>query len=298
MKPARRRHHRSSLVAPALLVAAALVVSSGKVARAADGAPPSDDFTHTPSAFDSLVDKGMKHTWREGEPRAFFASTIDVGFLYVRPRVAVGYGKPHRSWFGLEANPTISGPGFGVYSGLRLDLPHFDIRVGGRYFNAFQHTFLEKRPTYQRIQLESAAFAAATPFILETEANADIPLGGGDILLLGSVSYVTNVPTNQNVFEESLRVLVDPPWVVRGRVGYSYHFGPHGQISIGVVGDFIAVPERKTVVVRVGPILRFALSRSVEIRGSFVPRIVSPDDLGLLDSDFTELGLRWRWATD
>jgi hypothetical protein len=60
----------------------------------------------------------------------------------------------------------------------------------------------------------------------------------------------------------------------------------------------VTVPARRTAVVRVGPILRFALSRSFEIRGSFVPCIFSPDDLGLLDSDFTELGLRWRWATD
>lgn len=293
------------------------VMGYAGVAGAADGAAPSDDTSPTPKDppkkeppetlpdqprkagfFDALVDSSMKRSWREGDARFFFASTIDVGFLYIRPRVSTGYGRPHDTWFGIDANPTIAGPGAGVYGGLRLAVPHFDIRVGGRYFAAFQHSFLQKRDKYTRLDLESTALPPATTLTLETEANADIPAGPGDILLLASVSYLPNVPANQNVFEESLRVIVDPPWVLRGRVGYGLRFGDHGQISVGLVGDFVHVPERKTTLVRVGPILRLALSRSFEVRGSFVPRVVSPDDLGLLDSDFTELGLRWRWGTD
>ncbi len=286
-------------------------------ARAADGAAPSDDTSPTPKVapkkdpadvandeprkagfFDALVDSSMKRSWHEGNARLFFASTIDVGFIYVRPRASVGYGRPHDTWFGIDANPTIAGPGAGVYGGVRLALPHFDIRVGGRYFAAFQHSFLQKRDVYTRLDLESTTLPSATTLTLETEANADIPAGPGDVLLLASVSYLPNVPSNQNVFEESLRIIVDPPWVLRGRVGYSLRFGDHGQISVGLVGDFVHVLERKTTLVRVGPILRLALSRTFEVRGSFVPRVVSPDDLGLLDSDFTELGLRWRWGTD
>lgn len=287
------------------VVASGLFVSLR--AHAADGAAPSDDpLPHPPvpptapaeSGIGSLVDAQMKRSWDEGSARPFLATTTDVGFLYVRPRLSLGYGKPHRTWFGVDANPSIAGPGTGVYGGLRLALPHFDIRVGARYFYAFQHSYLQKRPSYKRLELESTALGPASTTTLETEANADVPAGPGDIFLLGSLSYVTGIPANQNVFEETLRVLVDPPWVVRARVGYGVRFGDHDQVSVAVVGDFVSVPERKTLVVRVGPVIRFALSRSFEVRGSFVPRIFSPDDLGLLDSDFTELGLRWRWATD
>ena len=295
---------RKGRMVPALAAVAAFG-STGHDAFAADGAAPSDDSTHTPRGLppapkesDALVDIQMKRSWAEGAPRLFLATTTDVGFIYLRPRVSVGYGRPHQTWFGLDVNPAIAGPGASGYGGLRFAVPHFDIRFGARYFAAFQHSFLKKRASYERLELESTALGPASTVTLETEANADIPAGPGDILLLGSVSYLTNVPVNQNVLEESLRVIVDPPWVLRGRVGYGLRFGNHGQVSIGVVGDFVAVPERRTVLVRVGPVVRFALSRSVEVRGSFVPRVVSPDDLGLLDSDFTELGLRWRWATD
>lgn len=288
-----------SIAAAAMVLGACFVATS---ARAADGAPPSDDSTHAPapprSAFDSLVEPEMKHTWDEGSPRFFAASTFDVGFLYVRPRISLGYGKPHRTWFGIDGNPTVAGPGVGAYAGVRLAIPHFDIRFGPRYFRAFQHAYLAPLESFNRIQLESTVLDPATTLTWEVEANGDIPVGPGDIVFLGSVSHVSSVPAGQYVFEETLRVLVAPPWVVRGRAGYAFRFGSHEQISVGIVGDFVGVPERGTVVVRVGPMVRFALSRSFEVRGSFVPRVSSPDDLGLLDSDFTELGLRWRWATD
>jgi len=265
----------------------------------AAGGPSGEDANLTPrSSFDSLVEPEMRHTWREGSPRFFAATTLDVGFLYVRPRLSLGYGKPHRSWFGIDANPTIWGPGAGAYAGVRLAIPHFDLRLGPRLFRAFQHAYLRPRDTYTRLELESTELGPATTLTWEGEINADIPAGPGDVLLLGSLSYVAGVPAGQNVFEETLRVLVAPPWVVRGRAGYAVRFGSHDQISVGLVGDVLGVPERGTVVVRVGPIVRFALSRSFEVRGTFVPRVYSPDDLGLRDSDFTELGLRWRWATD
>lgn len=275
----------------------ALVVFAAGRARAVDETP-SVHPAPSPSAFDSLVEPSMKRTWAEGSPRWFLASTFDVGFLYLRPRLSLGYGKPHRSWFGVDANPTIWGPGAGAYAGLRLSVPHFDLRVGPRVFKAFQHSYLVRRPTYDRLALESTELGPATTVTLESEVNFDIPAGPGEIVALGSVSYVGNVPAGRNVFEETLRVVVEPPWVLRARTGYAVRFGSHDQVSVGLVGDFLTVPERRTVVVRVGAIVRFALSRSFEVRGSFVPRVYSPDDIGLLDSDFTELGLRWRWATE
>lgn len=281
-------------------VLASLTLLVSHVAYAADGAAPNDEASHTPrgSAFDSLVEPESKRSWAEGSRRLFVATALDVGFLYVRPRVALGFGKPHNTWIGIDGNPTIAGPGAGMYGGLRLSVPHFDIRVGARHFSAFQHAYLRPRASYDRVQLESTELGSASIDTLETEANADIPAGPGDVLLLASASHVSHVPDGQNVFEETLRVVVVPPWVVRGRLGYSVRFGAFDQISVGIVADVVAVPARQTAVVRVGPILRFALSRSFEVRGSFVPRVYSPDDLGLLDSDFTELGLRWRWASE
>jgi hypothetical protein len=100
----------------------------------------------------------------------------------------------------------------------------------------------------------------------------------GDIVGLGSISYVTNVPKNQYVFEETLRVIVDPPLVWRARGGYLIRFGSSRQHSAGLVGDALNVPGREdSTTVRAGPVIRIVLSRRVEVRGSFVPTVFSPD---------------------
>jgi hypothetical protein len=101
------------------------------------------------------------------------------------------------------------------------------------------------------------------------------------------------------VFEETLRVIVKPPLVWRGRAGYALRFGRYSQHSIGFVVDVLDVPARDdSRTVRLGPIVRLVLSRRVELRGSFVTSVFSPDRIGLLSGDFTELGVRYRWATE
>jgi membrane-associated phospholipid phosphatase len=90
------------------LLASALLHAEG--AYGADGAAPNDEASHTPrpSPFDSLVEPESKRSWAEGSRRLFVGTTLDVGFLYLRPRGAVGYGKPHYAWIGVDGNPTIS----------------------------------------------------------------------------------------------------------------------------------------------------------------------------------------------
>ena len=90
-----------------------------------------------------------------------------------------------------------------------------------------------------------------------------------------------------------------PPFVWRTRVGYAFTFGEHNQHSFGPAVDFLDVPKRDdSRTVRVGPILRMQLSRRVDVRGSFIVTVVSPDRIGLVGGDFTELGLRYRWASE
>ena len=101
------------------------------------------------------------------------------------------------------------------------------------------------------------------------------------------------------VFEETLHVIVRPPLVWRGRGGLAVRFGAYDQHSIGVVTDVLDIPKREdSVTVRVGPVMRFVLSRRVELRGSFVFTMASPDNIGLIGGDFAELGVRYRWASE
>jgi hypothetical protein len=252
-----------------------------------------------PTSEDALMDPRMARSWGVAPKRMFLASTVDIGFVYARPRLSWGYGRPFTSWLGVDANPIATSSGLGAYAGLRVELPFLDVRVGPRYFSAFNHTYLADQPNYTRLDLETSAGKKANTLSYEAEFDASVPAGPGAVLLRGSVSYVTGVPSAESVFEETLHVIVKPPLVWRARAGYAFRFGASAQHSIGLVTDVLDVPKRDdSLTVRAGPILRLVLSRRVEVRGSFVITVVSPDRIGLVGGDFTELGVRYRWATE
>jgi hypothetical protein len=69
-------------------------------------------------------------------------------------------------------------------------------------------------------------------------------------------------------------------------------------VTLGPSVDVLYVPGREATTVRVGLVVRVPINPRLEVRGTFVPTIHSPDSLGLVGSDFTELGLRWRWASN
>jgi hypothetical protein len=260
------------------------------------GRPPLGLF---PSSDDALIDPRMARSWGALPPRTFVSTAFDVGFVYARPRVSVGYGRPFTSWIGLDANPIASSAGLGLYGGLRLEIPHVDLRVGPRYFSSFQRTYLPTQASYDRLELETQGGSKANTLTYEAELDFSIPVGPGALLGRGSVSYVTGVPANQSVFEETLHVIVTPPLVWRARGGYAFKLGRYSQHSIGFVVDVLDVPKRDdSLTLRAGPILRMVLSRRVELRGSFVVTVSSPDRIGLVGGDFTELGVRYRWASE
>jgi hypothetical protein len=299
-----RRAVRATLTLAALL---SVLVAAGaaRAQQVVSGAP--DDMPLPPEprpaadglSPDALVDLQMRRSWNEGETRSFIAGTLDVGWTYIRPRASFGYGKPFGTWVGVDVNPIISGNGLGAYGGLRLALPRLDLRVGPRYFASFNRNYLNPQNSYNRVDLDSTVGNPARVITYEAEVEASLPLGPGDLVGLGSVSYVTGVPDGQLVFEETLRVIVAPPLVWRARGGYVLRFGSSRQHSVGIVADVLDVPKRDdSLTVRAGPVIRIVLSRRVEVRGTFIPTIFSPDAIGLVGGDFTELGFRYRWATE
>lgn len=270
--------------------------SEGPPAPGYDPRPPLGIF---PTPEDALMDPRMARSWGEAPPRYFIATALDIGFVYVRPRVSIGYGRPFTKWIGIDANPVVSGAGIGAYGGLRFALPFGDLRVGPRYFYAFNHTDLAVKRNYKRLELETSSGENAKTLTYEAELDFSIPLGPGSVITRGSVSYVTGVSDDRAVFEETLRLIVRPPLVWRARGGYAFRFGHYNQHSIAFVADILNVPKRDdSTTLRIGPIMRFVLSRRVELRGSFVMTLVSPDNIGLVGGDFTELGVRYRWASE
>lgn len=270
----------------AALAALLVLLFAPALARAEEAAP------------DDWIDPSMRRSWNEGAPRGFAAAQVDVGYLYFRPRAIVGYGVPFHEWLGLEVSPIVINTSFGAYAGARFAVPFVDLRAGLRQVWAFQHGFITPKPSVERLEIEASDRGKASYLSLELELNLTVPAGPGEFFANVNLSSVESVPAEYWVFEETLRVVVDPPWVSRLRYGYVFRFGAHDQYSIGPAVDVLVVPERDdALTVRVGPLMSLALSRHWDVRGSFVTTVWSPDKLGLPGSDFTELGLRYRFAT-
>jgi len=271
-------------VVAAALSAATFTLAS--VASADDTPPP--DYTAP-----------VRHPgyWAEGAYRPFLATTIDVGFLYLRPRLSLGYGKPFSTWAGIDVNPLVTNTGFGAYGGIRLQIPWFDLRAGARAFQAFEHEYLEPAAHYSSVDLQETTGTTSKYVTLEAELSGGIPAGPGTILLVLTASAVEAVPKGLYVYEETLHVITAPPGIYRARTGYALRLGAEGAARVGVVGEVLDLPGRNDVVVRAGVIASFALNDHLEALGLLVIPVGSPDSIGIAGGDFAELGIRYRWAT-
>jgi hypothetical protein len=279
-----------------LFTASSLLAAEPVGERFPDTDPP---LGLLPTPEDALMDPRMARSWGTLPPRTFVATTVDVGFVYLRPRLSLGYGRPFTHWVGIDANPIAAQNGLGAYAGLRLEIPHVDFRIGPRYFASFNHTYLRRQPGYTRLDLESNSGEPSRTLTFEAELDLNLNVGPGRLLLRGSASYVSGVPEGYSAYEETLHIIVDPPVVWRARLGYAIGFGARKQHSIGGAVDLLDVPKRDdSRTIRMGPIVRLALSRRVDVRGSFIFTVISPDRIGLAGGDFTELGIRYRWASE
>ena len=231
-----------------------------------------------------------------GQSRFFVAGELDLGFLYFRPRLSAGYGQPYRQWVGIDANPIVSIDGPGVYSGLRFKVPFGDLRVGGRFRTTFERSFLVPQERYEIDDIESREGPLSRYLSWESQLTTKIPAGPGAILIELTGTAVTLVDDGYYVFEETVRAVVDPPWVWRARLGYGLRF-VDGRFGFAPVAEFLHIPGRETYMVRGGVLVRFRISDTVELRATSVPTLVSRDKLGAEGADTFLAGLRWRWAT-
>ena len=250
-----------------------------------------------PRGAHAQKDVNAADVWTQGQYRWFVAGTFDFGFLYFRPRLEAGWGRPHSTWFGVEANPTASNMAIGGYGGIRATLPFLEARVGARGFRSFDHDYLPAQSSYSLTDFNLAA-GNATYVTIESEVRTSFRAGPGDVGLLASVSHVSGLPAGHAVFEDTLHVIVNPPAIWRVRGGYTFFIASQiGRFSITPVVDVLGNPSRDAIIVRGGFLATYLINKHLEVRGAFVVVLASPDSIGIVGGDFTELGLRWRWAT-
>ena len=242
-----------------------------------------------------------RHEHWASESRPFVAAVAEVGIIYLRPTLAIGYGQPHRSWIGLETTADISQHGGAEYVGIHGTIPHFDARAGLRYEYPANQYFLSPRRTYSREAVEQDVHGRSRYLEAEAELAGWVPFPGGRLFAMAGAYYVFGTPDDLYVFEEALKVVIEPPFLWRARLGYLASLGwdedrPEG-IRLGVAGEVIHGLGRGTVVVRAGPVLAVELNCHLDAVAAAMLVVAGPDNLGLLGADFGQLGLRYRWAT-
>ena len=282
----------------------ALVSSLAAVAQAQQELPggfPSQGDGPTQEAREDSLGNLLNPGWIEGRKRFFVSGSFDLGFLYIRPRFNFGWGRPHAKWVGFDINPIVATSAGGAYAGFRIDHPWVDWRIGGRYILPFTRSYMEARPNdedFDRGDLNREVEGeSGTYFSMESELTLSIPIGDGSLFSETAVTYVMGVPEDRFAYEDTIRLIIDPPWVWRQRVGYMARFGDTGAVRLGLVAEIVGIPKRDMLVVRAGLIMSVWVSPRVEIRGAWIPAIASRDELGVRGGDFGLLGLRYRWST-
>jgi hypothetical protein len=279
-------------------------------------AQPQDANAEPPQSpvelLDPLDPDKPDERWQDGRVRWFISGSFDGGFLYLRPRFSAGFGQPHHRWVGVDANPVGSAEGLGAYAGLRATLPAVDLRVGGRYFHTFERSLLcpttdferaarcEDEPLlerYDREDIESRVGPHSAYLTWETELTVDLPLGPGAIGAEAALSYVTGVDAGYFVYEETIKTVIDPPWIARARAGYSVPVDAGKAVRVGLVAEAVRIVGRDLYVVRGGIVGSVQLYNNIEARGSFIPVLKAEDKLGAAGGDTFLLGIRYRWAT-
>ena len=278
------------------LLAASWTLSFATHAGAADpfGVDTAMPTAPAPGGADQAV---VARYWEVGRTRSFVGGTVDVGIAYLKPRIQAGYGRPFWSWVGVETYPVIGLSGLGNYTGAAVSIPGLTLRGGSRYFFPFSRSLLEPQASYTRTEIDLVDGPKADYMAFEGELTLTAPLFRGSVFGVLTGYRVSGVQEDRYLFEESLRVVMAPPYVWRSRLGYLLALGPRGAVRFGGAAEVIGLPGRNEFVVRAGIMASVAMSAHLEAHASFIPVLVSPDTIGLAGGDFGQLGVRFLWAT-
>lgn len=243
---------------------------------------------------------GLHNHWAGTGRRPFLAGVYDVGLFYVQPSIAVGYGEPHHRWFGLSGAVDMATSGGSGKLALRGATPYFDARMGVRYEVPTDQYYLSPRESFTREDTELEDHGASRYLSLDAELTGRLPMPGGHLIAVASGYGLLHTPRDLYLFEEALKVVVEPPFLWRARLGYmgTLSFGRGEEQAVHLGGGFEAIhnPARGAFVARIGPLARLPLTCHLEMIAAAMFVVHSPDRLGLLGADFGEIALRYRWA--
>ncbi len=268
----------------ATLVAALLmVVRASATEPTGPTAPSSAEPTHSP--------------WQTSRHTPFASAATDVGFIYFRPRLTLGYGAPFWSFVGVDAHWLTTNSFSQPYLGWRASLPFLDVQMGARSVYPFNRRLLPKAKSHRGADLAIGPTDERSVYqAVDLEVTLLAPLLGGFVFAHAHPLY-TNAPTDMHLYEEVVRAVIQPPFVLGTRGGYVYSIGNGGPVQAGAMGEVVVLPGRDSNVVRAGPLVLASFSKSLEGLATFSFVVSSPDKLGLEHGTYAFLGVLHRMAT-
>lgn len=235
--------------------------------------------------------------WAATTARTFLGAVFELGTFSLRPELNLGYGKPHFAWAGVSSWSRLTPGGVGFYAGPRLHLPHFSLATGARYQSSVEQRFVLPREVFDRDAIDSQALSRSRFLAWDSElyVDGDAPLGRASLLV--TLHGIFGVPKDYLVFEDTLRIVIMPPFAWRTRFAYQVNVGDFESMAIGAVTELLGSPGRDFMTARVGPVVSVALTHHLQATAVATFVVAGRDRLGLAGADLGQIGLRYRWAT-
>jgi len=283
--------NRFRLARSACCLAVALAASSP--ARAPDPGQPLR--TTQPRRLPPPQKKGLS-AWESDEDTFFTTVATDMGFIYLRPRVTLGYGSPYWKFVGIDSYFLATNSFVSPYVGWRASFPFLDALMGVRQVYPFDRRLLPKQDTYTGDELAiGEGDTRSTYNAVDFELVLVAPLLHGAAFFTAHPVLV-DAPRNMRVFEEVLRVVMEPPMALGLRGGYVYGIGDEQAVKAGVLIEHVVAPGRPKNTWRAGPVVLIGLSKYFDFLFAFSPVLSSPDELGILHGTYAYLGVLHRFS--
>jgi hypothetical protein len=232
--------------------------------------------------------------WERGKTRPFVSVAPALGAVS-NVDVAIGYGKPHWMWGGIEPTAISTFDFAAVAGGPRLAFIVADLTFKRRQTWAYSHAFLPRRDVHDGSDVEDGNGDAAEYGAWDLSLNGVIPTPVGLGLYELAATFVDGVPSGQDLFEEYQRVVVRGNSIFVVRAGFGAWLITD-KLMLGALGEWLTAEDRGDTW-RVGPLIDWTLTDHLSATAIYTVPVSSPDELGWWTGGWGTLRLRYAWAS-
>jgi hypothetical protein len=234
--------------------------------------------------------------WQSDRASWFAQTANNVGIVYARPRLTVGYGAPFWSFVGVDTWMVATNSFVASYVGWRANLPFADVQLGGRHVQPFDRRLLPRQASYEPEDLPlrpGAVRSSYTAIDLEVLLVAPVLHGG---VFTSHHSIWVDIPRDRRLYEETYRVVMDAPYMHATRSGWVYGFGESQAFKIGGALEYHFLPGREADVIRAGPVALYDFDAHLQLQLAWTGPVAGPDSLGLYEGSYATFGVQHRFA--